>query len=231
MNKGTIQRVIVILFLVFNMNVFLVPAASAQSLTEPLVPDACTDDKLGGDSECGVEEIIQAGINIAMWILAIIGAVSLAYFVYGGFVLLTAAGNSGRVDQGRKILAGTVIGLIIVLGSFTFVRFIGTLFGGGSTPANFDNYLDNTAASDNRICSGRSDGSRCVQNNQNVYACIGGGCSNISLCEYWSARQPNQYNIGPGQECVPQADCVSGTEIAGYCPGATAAEGICCLRQ
>lgn len=225
-----------VIVVVLGMSLFSVPTVSANTdstwrLGDSIIPEVCTKSDSSVQGECGVTEIIQTLIHIAQWILAVIGAVSLGYFVYGGFTLLTAAGNTSRVDHGRKVLVGTVVGLIIVLASFSIVQWIGTLVGGGAAPPAFDKFLDTTtSSSSDNSCVRAEDGERCRNLGWNTYACVSGRCSEATLCNYW-AQKTNSYGIGSGHVCRPQADCVSGTEVSGLCPGATAAEGICCIPQ
>lgn len=225
---------ILILLVVFNLNVLAVPIR-VQAATDtcdtnwsfgcPIISDRCTDDIISKNSECGINDMIATMIHITQWILAVLGSAALAMFVYGGFIWVTAAGNTARVDKGRKVLVGTVVGIIIVLGAFTLVRFLGKSF--GVTGTDFNKYLDTSStSSSNNIC--RVDGERCRNNDQNVYACSSGSCSETSLCAYWAPRSPNPYGLTALHRCLPQSQCASGTEVEGLCPGATPADGVCC---
>jgi cysteine-rich repeat protein len=74
--------------------------------------------------------------NIINYALGFIGIILVCFMVYGGFVWMTAAGNAERVDQAKKILINAVIGLVIVLMSWSIASFvINSLLGatGGSS--------------------------------------------------------------------------------------------------
>lgn len=58
---------------------------------------------------------------IAIDIVPILGAILLAA---GGFMWMTAAGDENRMGKGKKILTGTIIGLVVVFASFMIVGFI-----------------------------------------------------------------------------------------------------------
>ncbi len=88
----------------------------------PLIPAACTRGAATTE-ECGLRELVQVGINFARIILALSGSLALIMFIFGGFTWLTAAGSSERVDKGKKILIGAVIGLIIIFGAVTIINF------------------------------------------------------------------------------------------------------------
>lgn len=91
-----------------------------RSIFPRLIPEACTRS---GSGSCGLPELVQVGINLARIILAMSGSLALLMFIYGGFKWLTAAGSAERVDEGKKILTGAVIGLIIIFGAATIINF------------------------------------------------------------------------------------------------------------
>lgn len=102
--------------------VLLLPQMTLAINLPPLIPPACTGSGATTDV-CGLPELLQVGINLARIILALSGSLALLMFIYGGFMWLTAAGSSERVDKGKKILLGAVIGLIIIFGAVTIVNF------------------------------------------------------------------------------------------------------------
>jgi len=50
--------------------------------------------------------------------LGIMGAVALVMFVYGGFMMMSSAGNASKVAKGKEILIWAVIGMAFIIGSF-----------------------------------------------------------------------------------------------------------------
>lgn len=67
--------------------------------------------------------------RIIKTILALVGAFALAMFVYGGFTWLTSGGSPDRIKKGKDILIWAVIGLIVILASYTLVDFVLKAFG------------------------------------------------------------------------------------------------------
>lgn len=107
----------------FFVAVLLLPKTVAAAFSLPrLIPEACT---IGGSptSACGLPQLVEVGINLARIILALSGSLALIMFIYGGFMWLTAAGTPARVDKGKQILIGAIIGLIIIFGAVTIVNF------------------------------------------------------------------------------------------------------------
>ena len=58
--------------------------------------------------------------------MGISGAVFFALFVYGGFMWMTARGNTQQAEKAKTILTNTIIGLVIVLTAYAITRFIFT---------------------------------------------------------------------------------------------------------
>ena len=78
--------------------------------------DYCT-----GDYE--LNDFIKVFVRYYDRIFGLIGSVALLFFIYGGIVFLISGGNSERVEQGKKILIGAAIGLVIVFASYTITQF------------------------------------------------------------------------------------------------------------
>ena len=86
-------------------------------------------------------EVIARVINITLGFLGIIAVIII---IYAGFLWMTAAGNTDRIDKAKKIMTGGVIGLIIILASFGIATFIlrvllGATGGGGGPTCNNNN--------------------------------------------------------------------------------------------
>lgn len=65
-----------------------------------------------------VDNIFDFALKRIVPALAVIGV------IWGGFVFLTAGGKPERVQDGRKILINTFVGLLIAYGAFVIVGFI-----------------------------------------------------------------------------------------------------------
>lgn len=82
------------------------------------------------DGNCGLCDIIQTGINIFRWILGILGGAALLLFVWHAFGFLIAGGNKEKIETSKKALIHTVIGIIIILGSWFLVNMVIVLLTG-----------------------------------------------------------------------------------------------------
>ncbi len=85
---------------------------------------------LGVSGISGINTVIGRVINA---VLGITGSVALFMFVYGGFMLMTAAGQDPKIQAGKKIITWAIIGIMVILGSYVIVNFIftGLTTGGG----------------------------------------------------------------------------------------------------
>ncbi|PIP34858.1 hypothetical protein COX21_00620 [Candidatus Falkowbacteria bacterium CG23_combo_of_CG06-09_8_20_14_all_41_10] len=80
----------------------------------------------GQEGRCGnytLNDGVQLMVNVAQWILGIVGSLALLMFVIGGFMFLISAGNSKTVETGKNIIIGAVVGLIIVFCSYMIIKF------------------------------------------------------------------------------------------------------------
>lgn len=67
------------------------------------------------------EAIIVRMINV---LLLLVGSLAVLFIIFGGFMMITSAGNETRVQQGKKILISAVAGLILSLLSFSIVAIV-----------------------------------------------------------------------------------------------------------
>ena len=80
---------------------------------------------------CTICDLVQIVVNFGMFLLGIVGAVTLLFFVYGGFLMLVSGGKMDMVDKGKKILINSVIGLTLVLFAYSGTAFIVNIVSGG----------------------------------------------------------------------------------------------------
>ena len=70
---------------------------------------------------CSASELILKVINYA---LILSGIITILFLIVGGFWYLTSAGNDEQAEKGRKTLTNSVIGLVIIILSYTIVRIV-----------------------------------------------------------------------------------------------------------
>ena len=63
-----------------------------------------------------VAAVIQA-------LLGVVGSVTLLIFIWGGFKLIFSGGNEEKIKKGRSTLMWAVIGLAIILSSYSILQY------------------------------------------------------------------------------------------------------------
>lgn len=104
---------------------FLVTKAHA-AITNPAIGE------LGDDSTAAADGTLFTDYFIRVWNGVItIGAIMLVImFLWGAIGWITAGGDAGKVTKSRDRMVQGVIGLIILVGSFTLISFISRVFFG-----------------------------------------------------------------------------------------------------
>lgn len=62
--------------------------------------------------------------RIIKWAIGLVGVILIAFFVYGGFIYATSAGNQERIDSGKKIMMYAIIGVIIIALAYALTSYI-----------------------------------------------------------------------------------------------------------
>ena len=118
-------------------NIFIAPAtlthaADYDVCSDSNVPDSvkaaqgCANVSSNGDVSGVVTGILNAVIGIA-------SLVAVIFIVIGGINYMTSAGDSGKVEKGKKTIIYAAIGLIICALAFAIVNWVvGSALGQGS---------------------------------------------------------------------------------------------------
>lgn len=65
--------------------------------------------------------------------LTLVGALALAMLVYGGFLYITAAGDTKQIDKAKTVIIYAIIGIIVIGLAYSVVAFVIGAFGGGTS--------------------------------------------------------------------------------------------------
>jgi hypothetical protein len=65
--------------------------------------------------------MIGSAINV---VLSLVGVILFGYFVYAGFLYMTAGGEEDKIKSAQNILKNTVIGALILAVSFALATFV-----------------------------------------------------------------------------------------------------------
>jgi hypothetical protein len=67
--------------------------------------------------------------NVVNGALMFVGTVAVIMIIYGGIKFVNSGGDQKQTAEARKILTFAILGVILVLGSFAIIYFIGFLTG------------------------------------------------------------------------------------------------------
>ena len=104
-----------------------------------LVPE-CAHNR-GGCST--LDSLMQLVVNYGRFLLGISGSLALVFFVWGGIIMMTSGGNKARVEKGRDAIIRATVGLIIIFGAFTAVKFMLSIL---DPSGSYDLYVEGDAA-------------------------------------------------------------------------------------
>jgi len=113
--KKQINIYLLLIFILTFLFYAYSPALALKSLSEE-VPCMKTGD-------CGISDFVLLAIGVSKMILGVSGAVTLLFFVYGGFMMLISGGSQERVTKGKQIITGSIIGLVIIFTSYSIIFF------------------------------------------------------------------------------------------------------------
>lgn len=175
------------------------------------------------EGNCGFCDFIDLFIILQKVILSLFGGLALVMILWGGTGIITAAGNTQKVAEAKKLIISTLLGVLIILAGYFLINVLVVilvtptktvpdmkLFGQNWTQAFC------TSSSDAKFCSERGDGTACGERG----TCKNGAC--IPSCDYEHGSE--------GFSCKPIANCTN-ANIGGDLNKCTAANqcytGLC----
>lgn len=119
---------IILIATVFACGVFTTAQASTGiGSNEYLLAQSSPYDSLNkAANEAGLVRTESLGTQIGgiiKGVLGLLGILLLLMFIYGGFVWMTAGGNTEKVQLANKIINSAIIGLIVIFLSYSMTNF------------------------------------------------------------------------------------------------------------
>lgn len=72
-------------------------------------------------------------LRIVNFFLTFLGVIAVLMVIYGGILYITAQGDSGKADKGKKIIMYAIVGIVIIMLSFALIN---TVLGGFGATSN-----------------------------------------------------------------------------------------------
>lgn len=129
------KRFRLIIFAVF-LSLLLVTQVRAAGLIIDPTGQVCDKDGVCSPAYT-MDDFFNQFVALTQWGLRIIMFLAVLMFIWAGLKFITAGGRSSMIDEGKKIIQGTIAGLIIALTAFVIVNtIIMALTGTSITSAN-----------------------------------------------------------------------------------------------
>jgi hypothetical protein len=81
-----------------------------------------TDASFQTDEGTGAVSLVQMLLQI---IFSTVGGLAFIYFVYGSFLVLTSQANPEKLNQGKRVIYGALIGVVFSLSAIFIINLIG----------------------------------------------------------------------------------------------------------
>jgi len=122
------QAIIMLGVTTMSLMVFSVLPVSAQGLINPGDVPSKISDATGGQGS-----FRQLALTVLNFFLGFLGLLAVVMIIYGGVLYVSAAGDEGKIDKGKKIIMYAIVGIVIILLSFAIVN---TVLGGAGAGAD-----------------------------------------------------------------------------------------------
>ncbi|MEK7139355.1 MAG: pilin [Patescibacteria group bacterium] len=136
--RKVVAALLVSVALLFSgVAVSAVAVPTLENLNSQLID---TGTGAGFNKPSGDEQIFTVIGQYILAINTIIGIVITCFFIYAGWLWITAEGNDEKVEQAKRIIRGSLIALVIVFAAAVITNFVltGAISGDfryGTTPA------------------------------------------------------------------------------------------------
>jgi len=110
------DKKIKVFFTILSISLLLLPNVSQAGFLDSLGCLEC--------GNCGFASVAKGIIDLMMLLFGLMAAVSLIYFIWGGYQFLISGGNQERVQKGKQIMINTIFALIFAFSSNIAIKFI-----------------------------------------------------------------------------------------------------------
>ncbi len=125
--KSIQQALVVMSITAMGLMAFNFAPVNAQGLINPEDNPQKISVATGGQTNAR-----QLVLTILNFFLGFLGLLAVIMIIYGGFLYVSAAGDQGKIDNGKKIIMYSIVGIIIILLSFAIVNTVLSGIGTGS---------------------------------------------------------------------------------------------------
>lgn len=108
-----------------KLTTYIITSVILTALIMPQIILAVPVDPLIGPRlGLGTTDFKTAVINFIQLVLGFLGLIAVIMVLIGGFTWMTSMGDEERVGRAKKTISGAVIGIVLVLVSWSIVTFV-----------------------------------------------------------------------------------------------------------
>ena len=97
---------------------------SAVGFLAPTVLALDTGVNYGTALGLGTKDVREGIMSIINALFGFLGVIAIVGILAGGFIMMTAGGNSERTGEGQKVAVAGVVGLVIIFVSYALASFV-----------------------------------------------------------------------------------------------------------
>ena len=110
--------------IVFVFMLMLAPFALPHAADAGLIDSFANNCPADTGLNCGPTSIAGIFRLVINWALAIAFIAAVIILIYGGFLYITSAGNSDQAGKGKTAIFNALIGIVIIVLSYTIVQIV-----------------------------------------------------------------------------------------------------------
>lgn len=84
-------------------------------------------------NQCTIDDFFNQFVYLAQFGLNIVSLLAIIMLIYGGIQWITAAGRSSKIDEGKRIVVGTLVGFAIAFTAYVIINFTMSAITGTTT--------------------------------------------------------------------------------------------------
>ncbi len=87
-------------------------------------------------ASCQINDFINLFVYLSKWGMSILALLSTLMLIYGGFSFITAGGRPSKVTEGKNVILGTIVGILVTLTAYIIINTTVTAVSGTTVKSN-----------------------------------------------------------------------------------------------
>jgi hypothetical protein len=123
--KKISQFFVTMIVIAMSLTVLVIPYVATAQADKPLVP---CGNVVGNDgvvtNPCEFRDFFTLIINVTDYVIILGAVISSIVFAYVGFMMMTAGGEMGRINEAKAIFGKVLVGFLIMISAWLIVHAI-----------------------------------------------------------------------------------------------------------